>query len=375
MKKRKKIKILSILLSMAMVMSMLVIQNPVTVSAVENEPDSVVNLVLNPDFDNGLTSWVNYVAPSNAAAEFKVVNDQNMSGVNALNAVITNGGTNTGHIQLKQKSLKLESGETYILSFLAKADSSKNVPINIKATTSPYTIFLSQTINLNNELKTFEYTMEIPGDKGQLINTDLIFNFGGSANSGSNIYLDKFILAKVVPGVFPKTNTYYVDSVAGDDANDGLSEETAWSSLSKVNVTTFKAGDKILLKAGAVWTGTLFPQGSGTKGNPINIDMYGEGNKPIINGNGKAYTKEDIVDAAVYLRNQDYWTIRNLELTNASPTPDVRSGIHVDATSGNHAGITIENCYVHDVASDGNRSSHGSIAAISVLSRTFSASF
>ncbi len=38
--------------------------------------------------------------------------------------------------------------------------------------------------------------------------------------------------------------SYYVDSVNGNDDNDGTSETTAWKSLEKVNATTFKPGDK-----------------------------------------------------------------------------------------------------------------------------------
>src|SRR5579884_4165196 len=76
---------------------------------------------------------------------------------------------------------------------------------------------------------------------------------------------------------------FYVDSVAGSDSNNGLSASTPWKSLNKVNQGTYQAGDHILLKAGSVWTGQqLIPKGSGTSGNPIYIDMYGSGNKPLI---------------------------------------------------------------------------------------------
>lgn len=164
--------------------------------------------------------------------------------------------------------------------------------------------------------------------------------------------------------------TYYLDSNSGDDNNSGTSQSTPWKSLDKVNSTIFQPGDTILFKAGNLWVGTLYPKGSGASGNPITIDMYGTGNKPIINGNGKVYSSSDPIDAAVYLKDQDYWTIRNLEVINDSSTPGDRHGIHVDASDTNdHTGITIENCIVHNVASDGNHGEHARIAGICVWSR------
>ena len=43
-------------------------------------------------------------------------------------------------------------------------------------------------------------------------------------------------------------------------------------------------------------------------------DRYGGEAKPVINGHGEA---ED----AVLLKNQEYWEIRNLEVTNTGTSP------------------------------------------------------
>ncbi|MEQ4719589.1 hypothetical protein [Nonomuraea sp. B19D2] len=76
--------------------------------------------------------------------------------------------------------------------------------------------------------------------------------------------------------------TYYVDAAGGDDAASGLDEAHAWKSLGKLNETTFRPGDRILLRAGQRWTGQLWPKGSGESGAPITIDRYGESGKPRI---------------------------------------------------------------------------------------------
>ena len=113
--------------------------------------------------------------------------------------------------------------------------------------------------------------------------------------------------------------TCYVDSAAGDDAFSGRGPEQAWRSLRKVNDTTFRPGDRILFRAGGSWTGQLRPGGSGASGRPIVVDSYGAGDRPAIHGNGAT--------AAVYLRNQQYWEINNLEITNDAPAEGYRRGV------------------------------------------------
>lgn len=105
---------------------------------------------------------------------------------------------------------------------------------------------------------------------------------------------------------------YYVDNINGDDGNSGTSPEEAWRSLMQVNGTTFMLRDHILFKAGGSWQGQLWPKGSGAVGNPIIIDMYGSGSKPLIAG---VVTELQ----TVFLKNQQYWEINNPEVTNPSP--------------------------------------------------------
>ena len=138
--------------------------------------------------------------------------------------------------------------------------------------------------------------------------------------------------------------TYYVDSVAGNDANGGTADNGAWQSLSKINATTFSPGDLLLLKCGGSWTNTLNPKGSGANGSPIILSSYGTNPAlPLINGNGNA--------DAVVLTNQQYWEINNLEVINpGSGTATERRGIHLCAANFgavNH--LYVSNCLVHNV--------------------------
>lgn len=162
---------------------------------------------------------------------------------------------------------------------------------------------------------------------------------------GSHVYAEE---TKSEESQVLQAVTYYVDDVNGNDEANGTSEQTAWKSLKKVNASTFLPGDKICFKAGGTWTGMLHPLGSGSSSASIILDMYGEGEKPLIQGNG--------AEAAIMLESQEYWTVRNFEVTNEAEERGIRQGIFINGkTDGITHGITIENCEVHDVTGENRR--------------------
>jgi hypothetical protein len=138
--------------------------------------------------------------------------------------------------------------------------------------------------------------------------------------------------------------TYYVDSAGGNDSNAGTSQATAWKNLSKVNGKTFLPGDTVLFKAGGNWTGQLHPKGSGATNSPIVLDQYGTGSKPIINANGATG------NGAVYLYNQEYWEIGNLEIINDATAAGDRRGVYLAADNfGTAHHLYVRNCYIHNI--------------------------
>lgn len=83
--------------------------------------------------------------------------------------------------------------------------------------------------------------------------------------------------------IAPPASTYYLDSGAGNDANDGLSPATAFRTLTKVNGINLNPGDSVLLKRGETWLGdALLLHDSGWPGLYITIGAYGIGDKPRI---------------------------------------------------------------------------------------------
>lgn len=132
------------------------------------------------------------------------------------------------------------------------------------------------------------------------------------------------------------SNTFYVDSVNGNDNNDGTSEDKAFKSLAKVSSKYYQAGDSILFKRGCKFSGSVTIKGHGDDKKDIYVGAYGEGKDPIIYGRG---------DYAVVV-NAYSVTIENLEVTN----PNGMVGIQVNPLiAGENKNVAIKNCNVHDI--------------------------
>ncbi len=93
---------------------------------------------------------------------------------------------------------------------------------------------------------------------------------GGSSDSG--------------PGEYTPKRIFYVDSVSGNDDNDGRSENFAWKSIAKINSFPVQPGDAIKFKKGQVFKGGIKPANSGTLADPVIFDAYGTGDLPVLLG-------------------------------------------------------------------------------------------
>lgn len=176
--------------------------------------------------------------------------------------------------------------------------------------------------------------------------------------------------------------TYYVSSIHGDNSNSGTSEKEAWETLDKLEsvVGALRPGDQILLESGSVFNGFIHLQDvHGTEGSPIRISAYGEGEKPVINGEGQGIWFQDYgtalgeadqryrdyVSSTILLYDTDYIEISGLEITNKSNDDEYfeaenkvtqrmdRTGVAGIAKDGGAMEHTyLEDLYIHDV--DGN---------------------
>ena len=90
---------------------------------------------------------------------------------------------------------------------------------------------------------------------------------------------------------------FYISETTGNDSNNGLTPQTAWKTLAKMNESwsLVNPGDSVLLKRGDTFSYTTIRKTgegmlnvdlhkSGTASNYITIGAYGSGAKPIITG-------------------------------------------------------------------------------------------
>ncbi|MDT8913641.1 carbohydrate binding domain-containing protein [Amycolatopsis sp. PS_44_ISF1] len=159
------------------------------------------------------------------------------------------------------------------------------------------------------------------------------------------------LTAGVSPPASATATAYYLDC-SGGAAGDGTVAHP-WNTLTAVNGQVFQPGEQLLIKRGTSCNGVLKPQGSGAAGAPVIVDTYGTGAKPLIAGGG--------APEAVRLDNQQYWEIRNLEVTNHGATAGNRRGVYItlrDFGTGTHYRLT--NLTVHDVNGDNTKDLGGS---------------
>jgi parallel beta-helix repeat protein len=88
----------------------------------------------------------------------------------------------------------------------------------------------------------------------------------------------------LIPFSAAQSETYYLSSSSGNDANDGLSESQAWQSLDKLNATKLPDNTTLLFKRGDVFRGRVNINESNFKINGLSADAYGTGSKPVISG-------------------------------------------------------------------------------------------
>jgi hypothetical protein len=141
--------------------------------------------------------------------------------------------------------------------------------------------------------------------------------------------------------------TYYIDSVAGSNANTGLSEAQAWKDFAKINGTVLGPGDSLLLKRGSVFNQELMVSAQGTPDNWAAIGAYGEGPRPIIRRNW------DIGERCALITDPGYLRISSLVVCYAG------KGIIVHYSRSGRKGLLIEDCIAHHIEGLYRMNAHG----------------
>ena len=110
---------------------------------------------------------------------------------------------------------------------------------------------------------------------------------------------------------------------------------------------TYQPGDVILFKRGRRFTGMFNPKGNGSRGRPIVVDAYGQGDLPAIDAGGAHR-------AGLMLKSPSFWEINRLEITNTNGKDEDQGnlfGIYVLASDreGVFEHVYVHGCHIRDV--------------------------
>lgn len=154
---------------------------------------------------------------------------------------------------------------------------------------------------------------------------------------------------------------YYVNSATGSNQNSGMSEQSAFATLSAVESLRLKPGDSVLLAAGSVFNEQFDLKYSGTVSSPITIGSFGVGDAPVIHSSNDGIHGSkasniivenikiaDTGGAAIYAGNVTNWTVRNVEVENTG-----LAGKPGSVNFQSSQNITIENSKISGVNGDG----------------------
>ncbi len=137
----------------------------------------------------------------------------------------------------------------------------------------------------------------------------------------------------------------YIDAQDGDDANDGLSKDSAIKSLDKLAQMGIKAGTQILLKGGDVaYSGMIEIKGIDNSESYIHVGSYGD---------CKARISIDGREAAVYVEGVSNVVISDLKIAGGDEERvanfDQRCGVYVVANGCQVENIAIDNVDIRNV--------------------------
>jgi len=180
------------------------------------------------------------------------------------------------------------------------------------------------------------------------------------------------MLFTLSPAVFAYSDvTYYVDSVNGDDSNDGLSPDTAFKTLYMAFNRKFNPGTHVLFCRGGTYQGgfdsvNAYITSSGSENNPIVLGAYGEGANPLITTDA---------DEHILILSGSFITISGLDFS-APNGGGIKILLPEDADI---EGIDISNCRFYNISPEKPEENDGDKCAIYLKSyygtRAYNCSF
>ncbi len=150
-------------------------------------------------------------------------------------------------------------------------------------------------------------------------------------------FLPALVLSLGAAAPMAHAATYYVDAIAGSDANSGLSPTAAWRSLDKVAQESnnrkvrkagFVAGDQILFRRGQTFASASYPiiKVAGTATAPVVLDAWGSGEAPKFDN-----TAPNVYDLVMKVDGK-YALLRNLAFIKSDAANVTEFGAYMAGT-------------------------------------------
>ncbi|MBZ0175724.1 MAG: carbohydrate binding domain-containing protein, partial [Candidatus Methanoperedens sp.] len=154
-------------------------------------PVTSINLIKNPGFESGKTSWLFY---TNGVGTFSV-GPPAYAGINSARIALSTIGTN---MQLYQPGVALEPNTRYQLSFAAYSNTGHDIKVRLFKQVTPYTPYgLDYTANLGTNWAVFTKQFNTSGFTGNVTDARLQFYLIPFAKAGDNYYIDEVRLEKI----------------------------------------------------------------------------------------------------------------------------------------------------------------------------------
>lgn len=158
------------------------------------EPDSFpsgTNIVLNPEFDDGENNWTE-LKSGGANGYVSVVTGAGLSGTYAARFIISSPGTYFKNFHLRQ-FISIQSGKTYRISIMAKANADRPIKLSIDQFSYPNTNYWDEVIDITTTAQTYgPYTFNC--DVTNLNDTVLRVQVGGYS---ATTFVDSIIVEEI----------------------------------------------------------------------------------------------------------------------------------------------------------------------------------
>lgn len=116
------------------------------------------NYIVNPSFENGKSPWIIVVQPD-AAGTFNITNSTAASGNYSADLdVTTSNPNNWWYVQLRQETLPMVAGQTYTVTFWAKASSNRQIQSVVQQQGGAWTVYKYFDTSITTSWQQYSYT-------------------------------------------------------------------------------------------------------------------------------------------------------------------------------------------------------------------------